>query len=280
MRSGTRYVGAAATLALLAAVLGAVVAPAGADGTGDAWTDGRSVGASAADDDATSGRGGGGGGSAVTCTYERLGPDDARAADEMAGLGILAGGQGAGAWYRRNCRGPGGAWSAATVWVPAADPVALARRARDQVPVPAPAVGTSPPATEGALVNVPTWLWVDRSLWRPVSVTVTAGDVTVTATATPQRVEWSTGDGGGLTCAGPGTPYDPARPPAAQSSDCTWTYRRSSAGAPGGAYTVTATVVYAVSWSAVGAPGGGGLGELRRSASVRLAVKEIQAVNR
>lgn len=266
-------------VALLATL--AAVAPAGATGSGVAWTDDHGVGAAASDDDAAPGRGGTAGGSEVVCTYEPLATADAALAEEMAGLGVLAKGDGPGAWHRRSCRGPGGAWSAGTVWLPSGvDPQALARRARDRVRVPAPAVGTSPPVSEGALVNVPTWLWVDRSLWRPFSVTVTAGGVTVTATAVPQRVEWATGDGGHLTCAGPGTPYDPARPPEAQSTDCAWTYRRSSAGSAGDAFTVTATVVYTVSWVVVGAPGGGGLGELRRSSSVRLAVKEIQAVNR
>ena len=39
-----------------------------------------------------------------------------------------------------------------------------------------------------------------------------------------------------------------------QESDCTYTYRRSSAGQPGGAYRLTVTTTWAVTWTVSGAP--------------------------
>ena len=56
-------------------------------------------------------------------------------------------------------------------------------------------------------------------------------------------------------------------------------YGRSSAGLPGGAYTLTATVTYEVGWSSSTGEGGG-LGTLERSTSVPVAVLEAQAVIR
>lgn len=126
-------------------------------------------------------------------------------------------------------------------------------------------------------MNVPTWLWVDG--FQPVSASASAGAVTVTVTARPVRVDWSTGTGDTVSCAGAGTPYDKARPPEEQRTACSYTYRRSSASRPAGAFALRATTVWHVTWAATGVSASGDFGFVNRSADVAVRVAEIQALN-
>ncbi|MCQ4084388.1 hypothetical protein NGB36_28355 [Streptomyces sp. RB6PN25] len=157
-----------------------------------------------------------------------------------------------------------------------ASPEALAQQAVRQLQLPLPVIRMNPDASAAQVVRVPTWLWVDRGVWRPVSKTVQVPGVTVTATATPQQVIWSMGDGGSVSCAGPGTPYSAAYPADASSPDCGYTYVRSSAGQPGEAFTVTATVVWTAVWHGGGR--GGTVPGLRSRAQVLVRVSEVQGV--
>ena len=102
--------------------------------------------------------------------------------------------------------------------------------------------------------------------------------VTVSVSAQPQRVIWTMGNGDSVVCNGPGTPYDTSKPEAAQRSDCSYTYRRSSAGQPQERYLLSATVEWSATWSVVGAPGGGALPGIRRSATVPVRVAEVQSL--
>ena len=156
---------------------------------------------------------------------------------------------------------------------------ALAAYAMRMMRLPAPEIATSPPPTRDQYVQLPTWLWVDASTWRPHSVSVTAGRVTVTAIATPTHVTWDMGNGQQVVCGGPGTPYDHRRRDAEQSTDCAFTYRHSSALQPDQRYTVTATTAWHVVYTVSGAPGGGDLGYTNRSSQVALRVAEIHALN-
>ena len=97
---------------------------------------------------------------------------------------------------------------------------------------------------------------------------------------------WTTGDGTVVTCGGPGTVYDPARPSAWQSTYCSHVYARTSLGQPtpdgdpdDGQYPVTATVEWAVSWSAVGAAGGGSLPTLYTTSTTGLRVVQVESLN-
>lgn len=168
-----------------------------------------------------------------------------------------------------------------TIYDPA-DPfagAAAAERAMDearrQLDLPLPEPALNPP--NGQLVGVPTWLWVTGA-WQEVSASASIGPVAATVTARPVRVEWDMGDGTTVSCAA-GTPYDSSRPARDQQSACTHVFTTSSARQAGGRFTVTATVVYAVGWSAT-TGGGGELGELTRSASVPVTVREAQALIR
>jgi hypothetical protein len=129
-------------------------------------------------------------------------------------------------------------------------------------------------------------LWIDPSIWHPFSVTATAGSVSATAVATPESVTWQMGDGGVEVCHGPGRPFDLALPAQQQTTVCDYLFRSSSAGQPSpdgdpddAAYTVHATVNWAVSWTAKGAPGSGVLPSLTTGGTASVRVVQIESVN-
>ncbi|MEW6470913.1 MAG: hypothetical protein AB1679_01465 [Actinomycetota bacterium] len=158
-------------------------------------------------------------------------------------------------------------------------PAEIAMEALGHLPLPAPTIATSPPSEFDSVVNVPVFLSVDAAEWSTRSVTTGVPGVSVEVRAEPQRVEWDMGTGDVVICEGPGTPYDFSRPEGDQVADCTYTYRRTSVGQPNERFPVTATVVWRASWSVVGAPGGGDLGEVRRSSSTALRVAQVQTLN-
>jgi hypothetical protein len=86
------------------------------------------------------------------------------------------------------------------------------------------------------------------------------------------------GDGAVVTCEGPGTRYDETKAPDEQSTDCSYTYRRSSASQPDSRYALAATSHWHVMWvSSTGESGD--LGDVGRTSSTRVRVAEIQAIN-
>lgn len=172
---------------------------------------------------------------------------------------------------------PGGGGGGAAP--PPPSPGALAVQALNRTPLPAPRVSMSPGGSIPLLVNLATYLWIDPAQWRPVTASASAGAVTSTVTATPERVVWDMGQGDTVTCDGPGEPYVPTLSDDAQPSDCKFTYRASSARTPDKTFTVTATVEWHVTWSASGAPGGGDLGISRRSSTTTVRVAELQVLN-
>jgi hypothetical protein len=246
----------------------------GTAGTGDSAT-------------GTAGTSGGGGhnGGAPVCTYTELLLNDEG--------GFAPGGPTPGSWYSVICIDPTtGAENIQTEWIPdqatvatpPVNPRSIALEALKSLVLPSPISHLDP--VGASVVNLPTWLWIDSSLWHPLSVSATAGLVSATAVATPVSVTWSMGDGGVTTCGGPGQPFPVAQSDAQQSSQCTYTYRTSSAGqsspdgAPDeGAFPVRATVTWAVSWSAQGAAGGGALPTMYTSTLVRVRVVQVESIN-
>jgi hypothetical protein len=173
---------------------------------------------------------------------------------------------------------------APTATAPAIAPRVLALQAENSLRLPAPVLHFNPAAA--SVVNLPTWLWVDPSVWHPLSVTASAGPVSATAVATPESVTWQMGDGGALVCAGPGRPFDPSRPAAEQVTGCDYTFRTSSLGQPSpdgnpdaAAYVVRATIAWAVSWTAQGAPGQGVLPSLTTDGTASVRVVQIESIN-
>lgn len=84
-------------------------------------------------------------------------------------------------------------WSAngAPPVAPAPDPVELAQSAAAQIKVPAPVLHVGP-RQDRIAVKVPVWLWVDDQPARTVSVS--AGGLTVTASASLTSTDWSMGE--------------------------------------------------------------------------------------
>jgi hypothetical protein len=206
--------------------------------------------------------------------------------------GFAAGGPTPGSWYSVTCINQvTGASTTATEWIPdqaaastpAVNPYVLALQAENSLRLPSPTVHFNP--ADFSVVNLATWLWIGRGIWHPYAVTATVGTVSATAVAKPESVTWVMGDGGVETCGGPGTPFDPAGPPN-QSTNCLHTYSTSSMGQSSpdgnpndGAYPVVATVQWSVTWSAVGAQGGGALPPLSTSTSTSVRVEQVQSVN-
>lgn len=130
-----------------------------------------------------------------------------------------------------------------------------------------PIVHTAPDSK--TYVRMRTSLWVDGF---DVVETEPIGDDTQTiqATATPVSVTWNMGEAQ-KKCDDAGSK---------NGESCTYTYRRSSAGQPGGAYQITATITWNLTWTCEGsacAPQGGDLGpESETSQPTPLVVSEIQ----
>jgi hypothetical protein len=167
------------------------------------------------------------------------------------------------------------------VWVEGptpVDPAELARKLLARIQLARVGIGITPSPGRTGLVGLPTYLWVDNpgpKTLGPISDSATEGGVTVTISAKVSRVQWNLGDGTTITCTGAGTPYQDnfgSRP----SPTCGHVYKHPSTSLPGGAYRVTATAVWAVTWT-----GGGQAGtipfEVTSETSIRMS--EAQALN-
>jgi hypothetical protein len=158
---------------------------------------------------------------------------------------------------------------------PVVDPRDLALMARSRLPLPLPAARMSPDGEQ--TVNLETWLWVDN--WQAQTRSATAGGVTSVVIATPVEQRWTFGSPTEReVCTDAGTAYDLSRPASEQSTDCSYTFRHSSAGQPGNAYRVTITLVWHVTWTSnIGASGD--LGFVSRTTTIPTRVAEHQALN-
>jgi uncharacterized Zn-finger protein len=199
-----------------------------------------------------------------------------------------------GYWALDICNGPNGPIPHPPVWIEVAQPgtpatpgtntvttpppVVVAQQAVKQIDLPSTGIEMAPPTTSPQLVNVSTWLWLDAATWKTYTATASIAGVSATATATPEKVIWNMGDGNAVTCDGPGTPYDPSQPNA--TTTCSYTWSAPSNTQTGGVYQVTATIEWQVTWTAVGAAGGGNLGLVPGPADrVAIQVTESQAIN-
>lgn len=160
------------------------------------------------------------------------------------------------------------------------DPAVLAEQAVDAMQLRAIEIGIVPEAAPDrmGLVGLPTWMWVDQpaaNTYGPISRTVAAGGVSVTATAEVRNVVWSMGDGRSVTCTTAGTPY--ADSYERQSSpDCGHTYTRTSAGQPGGAYTVAATSSWTITWAGGGQTGT--IDDISFTQEAQVQIGELQVI--
>lgn len=140
---------------------------------------------------------------------------------------------------------------------PAVTPRQLLVQALSQLQIPVIPAATAPPRGKDGLVGLPEWFWIPAADWQPRSVTVRAGPVWATATAAPVGITFDPGAGlEPMSCTGPSTAYDPAKPASGQHTDCSYTYAQPSAGQPGNAYQATLIVTWRVSWTGSGGTGG------------------------
>ncbi|MBV6508822.1 MAG: hypothetical protein JJLCMIEE_01888 [Acidimicrobiales bacterium] len=136
-----------------------------------------------------------------------------------------------------------------------------------------PDIDLSPIETTEQLVNLDTWMWIAGGT-DPISVTAEVDGWYATTTATPVSVTFDPGDGSAaISCPGGGTPYDFSRPAASQRSGCTHEYTDT------GSYTISATVVWAVSWTTnLGPPDSGTEPDETTVGTLPVTVTEAQPV--
>jgi hypothetical protein len=101
---------------------------------------------------------------------------------------------------------------------PAVTPQQLLQQALNDLQIPTLRPSTAPPRGKDALVGLPEWFWVRKPLWHPESVTVSAGPVWATATATPVSMSFQPGGDSARSAArDPARPTTPPRPPASST---------------------------------------------------------------
>jgi len=159
-----------------------------------------------------------------------------------------------------------------------ADPMALIVESMDSFDLPEPEISASPAPDSMILVKTPVWLWIDEEQWEPATAEADVPDLALKVTASPRSTRWTMGDGAEFTCDGPGTPYDPrTHAPDTQSPDCGHVYTRSSAAQTGGTYTVTAEIIWDLTWELSNGETGQ-LDAVSTTSEVDLAVKESQGL--
>lgn len=139
---------------------------------------------------------------------------------------------------------------------------------------------TAPPR-ERTVVNVGTWFWVPRALWKPLSVTAyvttPVGVISVTVTATPSRLRFDPGNGDDARwCTGPGDAWTSTTGDAAVS-ECMYTYRHASDDEPSRRFTAHT----AVEWKVVARSNFGlslPLPNVRTTLTTPVTVNELQAL--
>lgn len=215
---------------------------------------------------------------AVTCTDTPY-----QVTAQNAGALKAAQPKGSGHWVIRTCSGPAVPPTRALTWIPDGtpalpDPRVLAAQALSKLVLPKPVIQSSPGGVVPQTVQLPTWAWLPKAQWAPLSASASVPGESVTATATPATVTWNWGDGTSTLCHGPGTAYvRGVSDPGAPSPDCGHVYRHTSAGAPGQRFAVTATLAWDIVWSGAGQTGT--FPGLTTTATVHWSVRQIQSLN-
>jgi len=140
---------------------------------------------------------------------------------------------------------------------------------------PPPDPETSPPLARQTFVHVPTWLWLDPANWVAIEASETRGFTTVTVRATPTHASWLMGDGGGITCLGPGEVWVSGA--SEDDTDCAYSYSHSAYAEPEGRFEGSVTVTWEFEWW-INDTYQEIFGTVELSTSFAVAVAEIQAV--
>lgn len=190
-------------------------------------------------------------------------------------------------------------------WDTVADPPSgalppVVEEAFQRTDLPQPVLSTSPSKIDGVaratVVNLSTWLWIGKSIWRTYSATAAAGPVVATVWAYPVSVSWAAAwdfpsaaddpEGGvslapeelDTTCAGPGLAYSSAD--SSEVADaCTAAFDEPTFGTW---QTLRATVSWVVHWAVsdpAGVVGGEGLlSDTSTSATTQLRVMQVESI--
>ncbi|MFE8962910.1 hypothetical protein [Streptomyces iakyrus] len=167
----------------------------------------------------------------------------------------------------------------------AIDTETLAGLAHQRTVVPPTRISLAPNAR--STVNAPTWVWLDKGAFKPVSVTASLPGTGLWATTTAKPVslhlEPGTADAETLPASGEclinddgsiGEPY--ARGKGELTPPCGVRYLRSSGD---GTYGLEATLTWEITWDGAGGTGGG-LPNGTFATTTQVPVQEIQSVNR
>ncbi len=160
---------------------------------------------------------------------------------------------------------------------PVVDPREVAREVVAEMTMRAIKIGMVPRPGRTGYVNLPVWMWVadpGPETTGPLTVTKAEQGLSITATATLDRIVWDMGDGSTVTC-GAGTPYVETEQ-VEDSPDCGYRYQATSKHVPGGRYTVTATSYWNVHWTGGGTEGD--INGLDFGQSVRVPIGELRPV--
>jgi hypothetical protein len=187
-----------------------------------------------------------------------------------------------GGWYVQMCQLTNGVSSDVPSWFdapPGVDVAAVARQAMAQLRLPSPEIRTSPSSAAPVLVYVPVWLWLSHDSFVSRSATASVPGLSITATATAQRVRWETGDGDVEVCTDAGTAWRTGMDPQAPSPTCGHTYLPESTNTSSGSFVarLRATVTWSVSWAGGGATGT--VPDLATTSTVNLRVVLSRSVN-
>lgn len=169
------------------------------------------------------------------------------------------------------------------VWLPGEpdtvviDPVTLAYRAVALMQLAPPVVKSAPAVGQVGLVNMPVWLWVEKTpnTWGPIERSASVPGLSVTATAQVKAVNWTLGDGSTVRCEGAGTPYDKSMG-VKDSPDCGHRYKKTSTELPKCRYPVTATAQWDITWQST--LGDTGQISMTQQAAIQLRIGEAVPV--
>ncbi|MEU5833408.1 hypothetical protein ABZ820_06940 [Streptomyces diacarni] len=171
----------------------------------------------------------------------------------------------------------------------AISPKILSALAYERIQVPDTEVELNP--KDRQTVNLPTWVWLDKGTYRPLSVTASVdlgGGAKISATTTvkpeslalsagtedarlhPGSGECPVGEDGGI-----GSPYEKGS--GKKTPPCGVTYLRATQ--DGGGYPLKATLTWDASWEGTGGAGDDELPDGRFGDTRNVTVQEIQSIN-
>lgn len=140
-------------------------------------------------------------------------------------------------------------WFVANGEQPVVDPAVLAQQALDTMQLELADAKIAPGPAFHTYVNIDNWMWVPAEQWHGLSLTVSAGATSVTATAAPVRVEWDMG-AETVSCFDAGREWKKGMTDAAQTT-CDYAYE-SIENPTGDTHDVSAQIVYLVTWTCSG----------------------------